>query len=77
MSTIERKKRIVKKIEDINDEELLLVLEHLMELRDKDEIMQLSSAQKEALLAAEKDIEAGNLLSDAEAKRQIDEWLSK
>ena len=78
MSTIELRKKVIEKIEKIDDENLLNDVNKLIDLEMSDnEIYYLNEEEEQAVMEAENQIKNGQFLNDEEAKKDIAEWLKK
>lgn len=78
MSTIEIKKRLIDKIQETENEELLQEAYRLLDLEIEDaEIYTLNTDQKKVIDEAMQQIKNGQSISDQQANKEIDEWLSK
>jgi hypothetical protein len=78
MSTTELRKRLIDKIQKTDNENILKEAYRLLELETEDiEIYKLSDDQKKAISEARKQIEKGQFLTNDQADKEIDEWLSK
>ena len=78
MTTKELKLRIIKKINKLDDENLLRDLIRLIEYStDEDEIYRLSDNHKKAINKAIDQIEKGDYLTNKQSNQQIDEWINK
>ena len=79
MSTIELRKRLIEKIQVIDDDKLLEEAYRLLEvdIEESTDVYVLNDQQKEAIDQARKQIKEGQFLTDEESNRQIDEWLNK
>ena len=78
MSTAELRKRLIDKIQKTDNENILQEAYRLLELETEDiEIYKLSDDQKKALSEARQQIKAGQFLTNDQADKEIDEWLSK
>jgi hypothetical protein len=78
MSTAELKNRLIEKIKETENEELLGEAYRLLELETMDlEVYKLSNEQKSAIAEARQQIKGGQFLSDEQASNEIDEWLNK
>jgi len=78
MTTSELKKRLIRKINDINNNELLEEMYRMIETEETDmEIYELSKNQKSAVEEAQEQIKNGKYLADKQADKEIDKWLSK
>lgn len=76
LKDVEIREKLIEKIRNIEDEELL---EHISDLIDfeSNEIYEMSPGEIEAVEDGIKQIENGQSLSHEEVKRQTAEWLKK
>jgi predicted transcriptional regulator len=78
MSSAELKKRLIDKIQKMDNENLLEEAFRLLQLESEDiEVYKLSDEQKSAVNEAHEQIKRGEFLTDDEANKDIDEWLGK
>ncbi|MBS1622965.1 MAG: hypothetical protein JST83_03030 [Bacteroidetes bacterium] len=78
MSTAELKIKLIEEITKSEDEALLREALHLLNLNASDgALYQLSEGEENMLNEAEADIEAGNIITEAEANQRIQKWLGK
>ncbi len=78
MSTLELKERLIDKIIHIENPELLGEVFRLLELEEKDmQVIRLSEEQKQAIQQGQKDIQNGQFLTNEQASKEIEGWLSK
>lgn len=78
MSTSELKKRLIDKIKETDNNNLLEEAFRLLQLESEDiEAYKLSEDQKNAVNEARQQIKNGQFLTDDEANKDIDEWLRK
>jgi hypothetical protein len=78
MTTTELKKRLIRKINDIDNNELLEEMYRMLETEEADmEIYKLSKNQKSAVEEAQDQIRNGKYLTDKQADKEIDEWLNE
>lgn len=77
MTTVEIKKKLIKRINDSENELLLEEIYRLMEGDDTDEIMYLSDAQKASVREGQEDYRQGRVVSQEDLDREIDEWLKE
>jgi len=78
MSTLELKQKIIEKIESIEDDNLLAEIYRTLEISQADSnIFMLTSAMRFALDEGLEDVKHGRVISNDEANKEIDEWLSK
>jgi len=78
MTTLELKNKVIGKINQINDDEILTEVYKLLEDSfDDSEILQLSVNHRIAVKEAILQINNGESLNHAAANKEIDEWLNK
>ena len=77
MTTIELKRRVIDKVNKVNDESLLMDLMRLLDDSDDKEIYRLSHAHKIAVQTAINQIDSGDFLTNDQADKEIYEWLNK
>jgi predicted transcriptional regulator len=78
MSSAELKKRLIDKIQKTDNQILLEEAFRLLQLESEDiEVYKLSEEQKSAVNEAREQIKRGEFLTDDEANKDTDEWLSK
>ncbi|NBC27761.1 MAG: hypothetical protein GVY08_12935 [Bacteroidetes bacterium] len=71
------KRLLIERISEIEDEQIIkdifeLIKENTNEVREPS---LLTDMEKEAIQKAERDIKNGDVISDKEAKREIENWL--
>jgi len=78
MTTIELKNKVISKINQLNDDEILEeVYKILYSNFDDNEIYQLSDNHIIAIEKAKAQIERGEYITNEKANKEIDEWLNK
>lgn len=78
MSTIELKKLLIDKIQNIENEKLLQEAFRLLELENEDiELYKLNDNQNKAIEEATQQIKNGQFLTEEQANKEVEEWLSK
>ena len=78
MSTLELKQKIIEKIESIEDDNLLAEIYRTLEISQADsDVFVLTPAMRIALDEGLEDVKHGRVISNDEANKDIDEWLSK
>jgi len=78
MSSAELKKRLIDKIQETDNKNLLEEAFRLLQMESEDfEVYKLSEDQKNAVNEARQQIKNGQFLTDDEANKDIDEWLGK
>lgn len=78
MSTTELSKKLIEKINETKDENLLEEAYRLLEMEaDNLEVYKLSLEQKNVVHESQEQIKKGEFLSNEQSDREIDEWLNK
>ncbi|MGX5858504.1 hypothetical protein ACWKW6_32925 [Dyadobacter jiangsuensis] len=78
MSATGLKERLIDRIKEIDDEDILAEAYRLLGTDpDLEEPYQLNSEQKTAIDEARTQIKNGNYLTHNQANKEIDEWLNK
>ena len=77
MTTIDLKKRVMKKIENLNEDYVLEEVLALIEFETSSESIKLSSEQKSAIDEARTQIKRGEVYTNEEVDNEIDQWLNK
>lgn len=72
------KERIIKKVNDIQDPQLLEELLHAVELESEIEhFKELTEEEKTAIDEGIEDADSGKLFSNSDASEQVRKWLKK
>lgn len=78
MNSIELKKKVINKINQLEDDEILNEVYRLLDDSFEDtEIYQLSEGHKNAIEIAKAQIGDGEFLTNEEANKDIGKWLNK
>jgi hypothetical protein len=78
MSTAELKKKLLEKIADSNNEELLLEVYQLLQIEDEAVgVYPLSEEQITVVRESQEQVKKGKFLTGDDADKEIDEWLGK
>ena len=78
MSTTELRKRLIDKIQETDNENLLEEAYRLLELETENiDVYKLTVDQRKAVTEARQQIKDGKFLTDDQANKEIDGWLSK
>lgn len=78
MSTIELRKKLIEKIKKTDNGNLLEEVYRLLDIETGNiEKYKLNSLQIKKISAAREQIKNGQLLTDNEANKEINEWLKK
>jgi len=78
MSTTELKKKLIGKITDSDDENLLLEVYRLLDLDNEGTaIYPLSDEQISVVRESQEQVSKGNFMNENDANKEIDEWLGK
>ncbi len=76
MSTLELKKLLISKIDDINDIELLKVVYKLLDYGSKSEsIYHFTEEEKTDIESGIQQVKDGLVITDEEIQEEIDKWL--
>ena len=78
MSTIELRKRLIDKIQKTDNEILLEEAYRLLELETENiDVYKLTDDQRKAVNEGKQQIKDGKFLTDEQANKEIEGWLSK
>lgn len=77
MSAMDIKEKLINKIKETNDPLLLEEVSALFELQEPESIYEINDAQKKKITEAREQIKNKQTLSDKQADKDTDEWLSK
>ncbi|TNF42086.1 MAG: hypothetical protein EP310_06420 [Bacteroidetes bacterium] len=77
MTTVDLKRRVIGRINKVNDYSLLMDLMRFLDDIDDNEIHRLSQSHNIAVQTAINQIENGEFLTNDQADKEIDEWLNK
>jgi hypothetical protein len=78
MTVIELKKRLIGKINNTDNNEILEEMYRLIENEETDlSVYKFSSEQNVAIEEAQDQYRKGNIMTNEQADKEIDEWLGK
>lgn len=78
MTTLELKKKLIKRINNIEDELLLQEVFRLIDTGDDEsDIYFFTEEESRAIEEARESYKRGEFLTDEEANKEVDEWLGK
>ena len=78
MTALAMQKRIIAKLKDTSDKNLLADIYKLLSLSEETEkLFALSAIQKAGIRKGLKDIDEGRTMSHQKAKKDIEKWFSK
>ena len=78
MTVIELKEKLIAKINNTHDEELLDQISRMIDLETRiDEIYEMSSEEIDAINEGIAQIDSGQWITNEEANKHADEWLGK
>lgn len=77
MSTAELKLNLINKISNISDKVMLNELLELIKFQSDTSIYQTNLSEKKAIASAKNDIISGNIQTNDELQKEIDQWLKK
>ncbi len=76
MSTAQLKEKLISKIRDMDNEQLLREIGRLLQLDTKAKYL-FSDKQVQIVKEAEEQVKRGKYLTEEEAEKDIDEWLNE
>lgn len=78
MNKLELKDKIIKEIQDIEDENILYEIYRLLEIESEElDFYKLSDEQISAVNEAREQISKGQFFTHEQSKKKIEEWLNK
>ncbi|MBA4409040.1 MAG: hypothetical protein Q8S54_17980 [Bacteroidota bacterium] len=78
MTTKELKNKVIRKINQIDDDEVLNEIYRMLDDANQDEeVFQLSGNHKKAIEEAKSQIESGEFLTNKQVNQEIGKWLNK
>ena len=77
MTSIELKKRLIGKINQTQNNEILEEMYRLIVNEETDNIYELSDEQRKAVEEAQQQFKNGKFLKSEQADKEIEEWLGK
>jgi len=77
MSIIERRKRLLQQLSEVEDESVLVTIEEIIRQTQVNEPIELSDKQRAAIAEAIKELDEGKGVPHDEAMKRMDEWLSE
>lgn len=76
MSTSTLKEKLISRIREMDNEELLKEIDRLLQFETKAKYL-LSDGQVQIVQEAEEQIKKGKYLTEKEADKEVDEWLNE
>lgn len=76
MNTIQLKQELIHRISIIEDIEFLNAIKTILDYKKKETFIELTADQEEELLFVSKEGKKGNVISQSEMDRKVEEWLS-
>ena len=77
MSDQTLKDKLINKIKEITDPAILEEVSNLFELQEPESIYQTTYKQKKAIEEAKEQVKNNQTLTNEQADKDVDEWLSK
>lgn len=78
MTTIEIKRKLIRRINKINDDLLLQEMSHLIDFSmDESDVYQFTEEENRAVEEAQEGYAKGNFLTEEEANKEVDKWLEE
>jgi len=76
MNTIELKKLLIHRIEEINDEAFLNAVKTILDSKSQSQTLTLNKEQREEIIESKKNIEEGLYIDQSAMDKEFDKWLS-
>ena len=77
MNTASLKIDLINKITQIKESYVIEEINRILDFESDKGIFKLTTKQKERILEGQKEYKSGKVLSEKEANKQIQEWLTK
>ena len=77
MNTASLKIDLINKITQLKESYVIEEINRILDFESNKGIFKLTSKQKDRILEAQKEYKSGKVLSEKEANKQIQEWLTK
>jgi predicted transcriptional regulator len=77
MTNIELKKKLINKIEHLEDGYILEEVLHLLEFEESTKVYKLNNAQKLAVDQGRNQIASGQYHTNEQVEKEMDEWLKE
>jgi hypothetical protein len=77
MNTASLKIDLINKITQLKESYVIEEINRILDFESDKGIFKLTSKQKDRILEAQKEYKSGKVLSEKEANKQIQEWLTK
>jgi len=76
MTTIELKKQLIHRISEIEDTNFLKALKTILDSKVNEGILNLTSEQRDEIIASREDVEKGLVIENALLDKEIKAWLN-
>lgn len=76
MNTFQLKQELIHKISSIEDIEFLNAIKTILDYKTKDSFIELTADLEEELLHASKEGQQGNVISQSELDKKVEQWLN-
>ena len=77
MNTASLKIDLINKITQLKESYVIEEINRILDFESDKGVFKLTSKQKDRILEAQKEYKSGKVLSEKEANKQIQEWLTK
>ena len=77
MNTASLKIDLINKITQLKESYVIEEINRIIDFESDKGVFKLTSKQKDRILEAQKEYKSGKVLSEKEANKQIQEWLTK
>jgi predicted transcriptional regulator len=76
MTAIELKNILIRRISEINDISFLKAIKTILDSKTDNNVLALTSKQKEEIVASKKEIEKGLFIEHEELEKEVKGWLN-
>lgn len=76
MTTIELKKQLINRIEEIDDKSFLQAIKTILDSKTQSQVITLTKAQRQEIDESKKQVEAGEFIGQVELDQKFNQWKS-
>ena len=76
MTTIELKKQLINRIEEIDDKSFLQAIKTILDSKTQSQVITLTKAQRQEIDESKKQVEAGEFIEQDELDQKFNQWKS-
>lgn len=74
MTTIELKKQLINRIEEIDDESFLQAIKTILDSKTQSQVLTLTEAQRQEINESRMQIEQGQFIEQADLDQKFNQW---